>query len=230
VTGSNTLGHRAYMIHSIEHNTHVMHNENNNDWTSHWHNVEYGRTSTSFDSYEDVNPRDICSSLLRRSGRDTIYHQAAELSTKLMSYTLDYEIEKNGDTDTGDNDFNSVKYIYRDETWSKDIFIYDPKPKDFLYRRGIMQNFHQVPSMGHLFHLIWPESILHKIVIESNHYATHLLDILDNTMGEKIDIHDNYRIESFSNDSHVHGDEKATKYSILLREGGIHFPLSHHLK
>jgi hypothetical protein len=34
-----------------------------------------------------------------------------------------------------------------------------------------------------LFELFWPKTLLKKIVIETNRYATHPLDAMDNTMG-----------------------------------------------
>jgi hypothetical protein len=44
-----------------------------------------------------------------------------------------------------DSLIDGVKHVYRNETWSQNSFTYDPKPKDFIGRRGTTQFFHQLP-------------------------------------------------------------------------------------
>jgi hypothetical protein len=85
--------------------------------------------------------------------------------------------------DEGGVENNGVKHAYRDETWSQDFFTYDPKPKQFLGRRGTSKFFDHIPTILQLFELFWPFNMLRKIVFETNRYATHSLDALGNTMG-----------------------------------------------
>jgi hypothetical protein len=59
-----------------------------------------------------VTPRYTRSLFMKRSKRDTIYHQRTQLSLGSGNYTSDYEIEEKGDIDTGGDDLNFVKYIY----------------------------------------------------------------------------------------------------------------------
>lgn len=94
--------------------------------------------------------------------------------------------EEEGNTNRGADDVNAVKYIYRDETWSQKFFTYDPKRIDFVGSRGTTQDFDQVPSVASLFDLFWLLTLLLKIVIETNRYASHPLYAKGNTMGTEI--------------------------------------------
>jgi hypothetical protein len=92
-------------------------------------------------------------------------------------------MEEEGDTSTGDGDMHGVRHVYRDETWSTKFFTYDPKPKEFRGRMGTTKFFVHMPSLLTLFELFWPCNLLRKIVLETNRYASHVVDALGNTMG-----------------------------------------------
>ena len=49
--------------------------------------------------------------------------------------------------------------------------------------RGPSAFFSQIPTILHLFHLFWPCILLHKIMMETNCYATHPIDAHGNCMG-----------------------------------------------
>jgi hypothetical protein len=119
----------------------------------------------------------------RRSSRTNYYRSVAEQSVGSSSNMSGSETEEGNEPNRGIDDVNAVKYIYADETWSQKFFTYDPKPRIFVGRRGPTEAFHQVPSIAHLFDLFWLETLLHKIVTETNRYATHPLDAMGNTMG-----------------------------------------------
>jgi hypothetical protein len=77
----------------------------------------------------------------------------------------------------------ALKHAYRDETWSQRSFTYDPKPREFLGRRGSQKFFAHMPTILTLFELFWPFNLLRKIVIETNRYATESLDAHGSTRG-----------------------------------------------
>jgi hypothetical protein len=54
---------------------------------------------------------------------------------------------------------------------------------EFRGRQGTSRFFDHIPTILQLFDLFWPSTLLRKIVIESNRYATHPLDALGNTIG-----------------------------------------------
>ena len=120
-----------------------------------------------------------------------------------------------------------MKYIYQDGIWFKNFFTYDPKSRDFLGRRGTKRNFHQVPSVRHLFHLFWPKSMVCKIII-----VISFILLMHSTIQrrKKLGTYNKSKIEKNSDNSHIHVDEKTIKYLILLRERWVHFSLSHHLQ
>jgi hypothetical protein len=64
--------------------------------------------------------------------------------------------------------------------------LYDPKPKDFIGRRGTVQFFNQLPTMLQLFELFWPFTTLRRIVEETNCYATVVIDAFGNTWGRGV--------------------------------------------
>ena len=52
-------------------------------------------------------------------------------------------------------------------------------------RRGVSRFFSHLPTIMQLWELFWPFNLLRKIVVETNRYASHLLDATGNTMGKK---------------------------------------------
>jgi hypothetical protein len=110
-------------------------------------------------------------------------------------------------------------------------FTYDPKPREFLGRRGTEKFFAHMPIILQLFELFWPFNLLHKIVIETNQYATEPLDAHSNTRGgAKMGDFIKCRIESVFGDSYVHGNEEATELQVLLGESGDFFPLPNYFE
>jgi hypothetical protein len=71
-------------------------------------------------------------------------------------------------------DPNGVRYLYCDETWKKDRFTFDPPPTDFIGYGGPSGAtfFHRMPTFLTLFRLFWPDTLLRKISVETNRYAT----------------------------------------------------------
>jgi hypothetical protein len=100
-----------------------------------------------------------------------------------MSDISKYGSEGEDETYMEDVDSNGFRHKYRDETWSQKCFTYDPKPQEFLGRRETMQFFHHLPSILQLFELFWPYTLMQKIVMETNRYATERLDVMENTQG-----------------------------------------------
>jgi hypothetical protein len=106
-----------------------------------------------------------------------------QLSGGSFSDMSDSGTEEEGNANREADDVNAVKYMYRDETWSHKFFTYDPKRIDFVGSSGTTKDFQQVPSVASLFDLFWQVTMLLKIVIETNRYASHPLDVIGNTMG-----------------------------------------------
>jgi hypothetical protein len=132
----------------------------------------------------DFPQRNIAPKILgRRRRRDTAKDQIIQLSNGSVSETSMCYSEDNDDIDTTNIDLNGMRYVYRDETRSKNFFTYDPKPMEFRGRRGTTRFFEHIPTTLQLFELFWPRTLLQKIVIETNHYATHPLNVFSNTMG-----------------------------------------------
>jgi hypothetical protein len=119
----------------------------------------------------------------RQRRRIRVQSQVAQLSEGSESEISEYEIEDDENAILGDAMTNGVKHVYRDETWSQRFFTYDPKPRDFIGRRGTSQFFHNLPTILQLFELFWPFTTLRKIVEETNRYATMVLDRFGNTWG-----------------------------------------------
>jgi hypothetical protein len=112
-----------------------------------------------------------------------VQRQTLELSEGSESKISDYEIEEEEDATMGDPLTDGVKHVFCNETWSQQYFTYDPKPRDFIGRRGRTQLFHQVLTMLQLFELFRLFTILRKIMEETNHYATTVVDAFGNTWG-----------------------------------------------
>jgi hypothetical protein len=119
-----------------------------------------------------------CCIPIRRRRMIRIPRQVAELSEGLESEISEYEMEEEDATNVGDLVTEGIKHAYRDETWSQSFFTYEPKPRGFVGRRGTVQFFHNLPTILQLFDLFWPSTVSRKIVIETNHYATMVLDAL----------------------------------------------------
>jgi hypothetical protein len=120
---------------------------------------------------------------MRKRRMIRIPRQVAKLSEGSKSEISEYEMEEEDATNVGDSMTEGVKHAYRDETWSQSFFTYEPKPSDFVGRRSTTQFFHNLPTILQLFDLFWPSTVLRKIVIETNHYATMVADALGNTQG-----------------------------------------------
>ena len=63
---------------------------------------------------------------------------------------------------------DSIKHIYREATWDDEFSTYSPMPRTFIGVSGPMLSWRYFPSFMQLFHLFWPEIVLHKIVDETN--------------------------------------------------------------
>jgi hypothetical protein len=124
-----------------------------------------------------------CVSPVRKRRRIRVPRQVAQLSDGSESDISDYEIKEDEDVNVEDSGRDGMKHRYREETWSQGFLTNDPKPMDFLGRRSTSQFFRLVPTILQLFDLFWPFTILRKIVIETNRYATMVMDALGNTRG-----------------------------------------------
>jgi hypothetical protein len=154
-----------------------------------------------------------------------------ELSAGSRSDLSDYDSEGADDTNTMNVGSEALKHAYRDETWSQRSFTYDPKPREFLGRRGTQKFFAHMPTLLQLFELFWPFNLLRKIFIETNRYATEPLNAQGSTRGgAKMGDLDNCRVESISGNSHVYGNETPTELQVLLEESRNSFPLSYHFQ
>jgi hypothetical protein len=70
-------------------------------------------------------------------------------------------------------DVNGILHLYRDETWDKGSFDYDPPRRAFTGCGGpIYEAHHRMPTFLMLFRLFWPATLLWKICTETNRYAT----------------------------------------------------------
>jgi hypothetical protein len=153
----------------------------------------------------------------RRRRRARVDSRIPELSGDSVSDISEYETDEDEDGNSGLGDVSGVQHAYGDETWSTKFFTYDPKPKEFLGRMGTTKFFAHIPSILTLFELFWPFTLMHKIVIETNRYATHVLDALGNTRGGGgMDQHLCGRNQSIFSYPPLHGYEKATQCEIIL--------------
>jgi hypothetical protein len=121
--------------------------------------------------------------LVRTQRRARVSYAIPELSEGSSDDISEYEMKEEGDTSIRDGDMHGVRHVYKDETWSTKFFTYDPKPKEFRGRMGTTKFFAHMPSLLTLFELFWPFNLLRKIVIETNRYASHVVDALGNTIG-----------------------------------------------
>jgi hypothetical protein len=82
-----------------------------------------------------------------------------------------------------------------------------------------------------LFDLFWSRTLLRKIVTETNRYAIQLLDVHGNSNfygRSQMDEFDDCGAQGISSHPHVHGDEKATQYEVILGKRRLFLSLSHH--
>jgi hypothetical protein len=70
-----------------------------------------------------------------------------QLPVELGSEISEYETndEDNGNSRDGESD--AGRHAFRDETWSQEFFTYDPKPMEFIGRRGTSQFFQFIPTV-----------------------------------------------------------------------------------
>jgi hypothetical protein len=116
-----------------------------------------------------------------RRMRGTIHDRVTQLSRGSSIENEDTEFnEKNDDGNTRDDESNGVKCLYQDECWLQNNFTYDPKPMEFLGRKGTTGDHYHAPTILFLFLLFWPTSLLEKIDNETNCYATHCVTALGN--------------------------------------------------
>jgi hypothetical protein len=67
---------------------------------------------------------------------------------------------------------NSVKHVYRDETWTQFTNEYAPGTLPFTGDPlGVKKSYPRMPSFLHLFGLFWIRNMLRSICIETNRYA-----------------------------------------------------------
>jgi hypothetical protein len=93
--------------------------------------------------------------------------------------------DKENDLDIGDIDPQSVRWRFRDETWSHAHFTYAPPQIQFRGQRGPTKHYHAMPTFMHLFDLFWSYQTLRSIVRETNWYAMYEVDKKGKRMGEE---------------------------------------------
>lgn len=57
----------------------------------------------------------------------------------------------NADGRRDDEDVNSIKYRFRDETWGKANFTYNPKPNEFIGSSKPTKEYRRIPTYTHFF-------------------------------------------------------------------------------
>ena len=119
---------------------------------------------------------------MQRQRRPKVYPHITQLSGGSSTSISDYDTEEE-EANSRNGDFSGIKHVFRDETWTTKYFAYDQKPKEFIGRMGTTQFFAQIPSVLTLFEVFWSFNLLWKIVMETNWYATHVLDAMGNTRG-----------------------------------------------
>jgi hypothetical protein len=116
-----------------------------------------------------------------RSRGPRVQRQVTQLSIESSDFTGSESDEENANT--WDPIMNGVRHEFQNNTWLQDFFTYDPKPREFSSFHGPHSFFAGIPTLLQLFDLFWPRTLLRKIVVETNCYATRLLDALGNCMG-----------------------------------------------
>jgi hypothetical protein len=110
-----------------------------------------------------------------RANRGPILQKAETQLSVESDYFTDYETDEEIAT-AADPVMTGVRHDFQDNTWSQDSFTYDPKPREFNGSQGPHSFFAGIPTILQLFELFWPCTLLHKIVQETNRYATRPLD------------------------------------------------------
>ena len=121
---SESMAGAGLYIHGTEHGFSIEHGFGTYDYTRHGEDLG-GETVPT------IQPR-----------RTKMPPQVTQISGQSSGEFLEYETD-----DEGSGKSNGVKHTYRDETWTKDFFTYDPKPKEFLGRRGTSQFFELLPTI-----------------------------------------------------------------------------------
>jgi hypothetical protein len=117
-----------------------------------------------------------------RNKRSRVQRAVIQLSEESEDIISEFESDED-EANTGDPILNDVRRDYENASWSQEFFTYEPKPRKFIGARGPHTFFALFPTILQLFHLFWPCTLLWKIVIESNHYATKPIDAQGNCMG-----------------------------------------------
>lgn len=110
---------------------------------------------------------------------------------------------------------DSVKHKFQSSTWLHLNSTFSPPPKVFVGASRPTAKFLVMPTFMQLLSLFWPYTLLRKIVIESNRYAT-TLDENGNTRGGRMVIFDCSNVEGVFNYLHVDGVEKTTEHEDQL--------------
>jgi hypothetical protein len=84
----------------------------------------------------------------------------------------DSEYEEEDDEEGYVGDQNDIRNMYWDATWKKERFSFTPPPREITGCGGPREDYHRMPTFLMLFRLFWPDSVLRKIVTETNRYAT----------------------------------------------------------
>jgi hypothetical protein len=90
---------------------------------------------------------------LRRM-RDIMYFKIIQLSGGLNTENVGSKTnEEDDDANTKNDEFNGAKHLCQAKYWSRDCFICDPKPMEFLGRKGSIGSYHHTPIILLLFQL-----------------------------------------------------------------------------
>jgi hypothetical protein len=104
-----------------------------------------------FDDMNDTNysgfPVQGTSPVARRRRTERVPRQVTQLSGGSESEISEYEVDEEEASNTEVEELIGVKHAFRDETWSQTFFTYDPKPKEFIGRRGTSQFFSHFPTI-----------------------------------------------------------------------------------
>jgi hypothetical protein len=121
----------------------------------------------------DTRTGHISTSTAGRAARASTDRDAREqMAPNWPEMNLEEESDEEMELDMGEIDPHSIRWRYRNETWSHSNFTYDPKPIPFRGRRGPIKHYHSLPTFMHLFDLFWSYQTLRSIVKETNRYAT----------------------------------------------------------
>ena len=104
------------------------------------------------------------------------------MNQKSYSIIEEYESEEDDGT-TGSIAPEDPRHIFRDASWNKTHFTYDPTPLEFEGSRSTTTIHDMVLTMLQLWKMFWPPLLTRKIVREKNHYVELAIDGMENTMG-----------------------------------------------